>query len=454
MPHYEQKKRKFFRCLGFVFAAAGSAVGLGNLWRFPYLAAQYGGGIFLLVYLILAVTFGFALLTAEIAIGRKTKLSPVLAYKKLNKKFSFLGYIATLVPIIIIPYYCVIGGWVTKYVTVYAQGLVAPVAKDGYFSDFIGHPVAPLVFFLIFMLISIVVIMLGVKKGIEKLSKFSMPLLVVLTIGIAIYALTLPNAMEGVKYYLIPDFSKFSILTVAGAMSQLFYSMSIAMGIMVTYGSYTRDDVNLTKSVNRIEFFDTLAALLAGLTIIPAVYIFSGEEGLSSQGAGLMFITLPKVFQQMPGGSIIALLFFVLVFFAAITSSISVMEAIVSSLMDKFHLKRIPSCLIVIGICLLLGIPSSLGNGLWANIKILGMDFLTFFDYISNSILMPIVAFCTCILVGWVIKPKALTDEVTKNGEKFGRKKLFNVMIKYIAPICLLFIFVTGILSQLGIITI
>lgn len=449
-----KKRGSFSGGLGFVFAAAGSAVGLGNLWRFPYLAAQYGGGIFLLVYLILAVTFGFALLTAEIAIGRKTKLSPVLAYKKLNKKFSFLGYIATLVPIIIIPYYCVIGGWVTKYVTVYAQGLVAPVAKDGYFSDFIGHPVAPLVFFLIFMLISIVVIMLGVKKGIEKLSKFLMPLLVVLTIGIAIYALTLPNAMEGVKYYLIPDFSKFSILTVAGAMSQLFYSMSIAMGIMVTYGSYTRDDVNLTKSVNRIEFFDTLVALLAGLTIIPAVYIFSGEEGLSSQGAGLMFITLPKVFQQMPGGSIIALLFFVLVFFAAITSSISVMEAIVSSLMDKFHLKRIPSCLIVIGICLLLGIPSSLGNGLWANIKILGMDFLTFFDYISNSILMPIVAFCTCILVGWVIKPKALTDEITKNGEKFGRKKLFNVMIKYIAPICLLFIFVTGILSQLGIITI
>ncbi len=449
-----KKRGSFSGGLGFVFAAAGSAVGLGNLWRFPYLAAQYGGGIFLLVYLILAVTFGFALLTAEIAIGRKTKLSPVLAYKKLNKKFSFLGYIATLVPIIIIPYYCVIGGWVTKYVTVYAQGLVAPVAKDGYFSDFIGHPVAPLVFFLIFMLISIVVIMLGVKKGIEKLSKFLMPLLVVLTIGIAIYALTLPNAMEGVKYYLIPDFSKFSILTVAGAMSQLFYSMSIAMGIMVTYGSYTRDDVNLTKSVNRIEFFDTLVALLAGLTIIPAVYIFSGEEGLSSQGAGLMFITLPKVFQQMPGGSIIALLFFVLVFFAAITSSISVMEAIVSSLMDKFHLKRIPSCLIVIGICLLLGIPSSLGNGLWANIKILGMDFLTFFDYISNSILMPIVAFCTCILVGWVIKPKALTDEVTKNGEKFGRKKLFNVMIKYVAPICLLFIFVTGILSQLGIITI
>lgn len=451
----DKKRGSFSGGLGFVFAAAGSAVGLGNLWRFPYLAAKYGGGNFLLVYLILAVTFGFALLSAEIAIGRKTKLSPILAYKKLNKKFSFLGYIATIVPVIIIPYYCVIGGWVTKYVTVYTKGLFSStdVAQDDFFNNFVSNPISPLVFFLIFMLISIIVIMLGVNKGIEKLSKFLMPLLLILTIGIAIYTLTLPNAMTGVSYYLIPDFSKFSFMTIASASGQLFYSMSIAMGIMVTYGSYSKDDINLTKSVNRIEFFDTLVAMLAGLMIVPAVYIFSGEAGLSSQGPGLMFITLPKVFEQMPGGNIIALLFFILVFFAAITSSISVMEAIVSSLMDKFHLKRIPCCLIVIGICLALGIPSSLGNGLWANIKILGMDFLSFCDYISNSVLMPIVAFCTCILVGWVIKPKVLTDEITKNGEKFGRKKLFNVMIKYVAPVCLIIILVTSTLSQFGIIT-
>lgn len=451
----DKKRGSFSGGLGFVFAAAGSAVGLGNLWRFPYLAAKYGGGNFLLIYLILAVTFGFALLSAEIAIGRKTKLSPILAYKKLNKKFSFLGYIATIVPIIIIPYYCVIGGWVTKYVTVYTKGLFSStdVAQDDFFNNFVSNPISPLVFFLIFMLFSIIVIMLGVNKGIEKLSKFLMPLLLILTIGIAIYTLTLPNAMTGVSYYLIPDFSKFSFMTIAAASGQLFYSMSIAMGIMVTYGSYSKDDINLTQSVNRIEFFDTLVAMLAGLMIVPAVYIFSGESGLSSQGPGLMFITLPKVFEQMPGGNIIALLFFILVFFAAITSSISVMEAIVSSLMDKFHLKRIPCCLIVIGICLALGIPSSLGNGLWANIKILGMDFLSFCDYISNSVLMPIVAFCTCILVGWVIKPKTLTDEITKNGEKFGRKKLFNVMIKYVAPVCLIIILVTSTLSQFGIIS-
>lgn len=448
----EQKRSSFSGGLGFVFAAAGSAVGLGNLWRFPYLAAQYGGGIFIFVYLILAVTFGFALLTAEIAIGRKTGLSPALAYEKLNKKFKFLGYLATLVPIIIIPYYCVIGGWVTKYVTVYAQGLVHPAAKDGYFTDFIGNPISPLIFFLIFMLLSVIVIMLGVEKGIEKLSKFLMPVLLVLTIGISIYTLTLPNAMEGVAYYLVPDFSKFSILTVAAALGQLFFSMSIAMGIMITYGSYTKKTVNLTKSVNQIEIFDTIVALLAGLMVVPAVYIFSGESGLSSGGPGLMFMTLPKVFEKMPAGNIIALLFFILVFFAAITSAISVMEAIVSSLMDKFKLSRKISCLIVIGICLLMGIPASLGNGLWSHIQLLGMDFLTFFDYVSNSVLMPIVALCTCILVGWVIKPKTLTKEITRNGEKFGREKLFNVMIKYIAPVCLIMILVSYTLAQFGII--
>lgn len=448
----EQKRSSFSGGLGFVFAAAGSAVGLGNLWRFPYLAAQYGGGIFIFVYLILAVTFGFALLTAEIAIGRKTGLSPALAYEKLNKKFKFLGYLATLVPIIIIPYYCVIGGWVTKYVTVYAQGLVQPAAKDGYFTDFIGNPISPLIFFLIFMLLSVIVIMLGVEKGIEKLSKFLMPVLLVLTIGISIYTLTLPNAAEGVAYYLVPDFSKFSFLTVAAALGQLFFSMSIAMGIMITYGSYTKKTVNLTKSVNQIEIFDTIVALLAGLMVVPAVYIFSGESGLSSGGPGLMFMTLPKVFEKMPAGNIIALLFFILVFFAAITSAISVMEAIVSSLMDKFKLSRKISCLIVIGICLLMGIPASLGNGLWSHIQLLGMDFLTFFDYVSNSVLMPIVALCTCILVGWVIKPKTLTKEITRNGEKFGREKLFNVMIKYIAPVCLIMILVSYTLAQFGII--
>mgnify|MGYP000001734485 FL=1 len=336
---------------------------------------------------------------------------------------------------------------------VYAQGLVAPAAQDNFFSDFISDPLSPIVFFLIFMLLSAVVIMLGVNKGIERLSKFLMPVLLVLTVGISIYTLTLPNAMEGVSYYLIPDFSKLSIWTFAAALGQLFFSMSIAMGIMVTYGSYTKNEVNLTKSVNQIEIFDTAVALLAGLMVVPAVYVFSGEEGLGASGPGLMFITLPKVFNEMPAGGIIGFLFFVLVFFAAITSSISVMEAIVSSLMDKFKLTRIKSCLIVIVICLIMGIPSSLGNGIWSNVKILGMAFLTFFDFLSNSIFMPIGALCTCILIGWVIKPKTIADEVTRNGERFSRRALFDVMIKYIAPICLVFILISYTLAQFGIIS-
>lgn len=438
--------------IGFVLAAAGSAVGLGNLWRFPYLAAQHGGGIFILVYIILALTFGFSLLATEIAIGRKTKLSPIRAYKKLNKKFGFLGYLAFIVPVIIFPYYCVIGGWVIKYAVTFISGQAALAAGDSYFGDFIGAPISPLVFFLIFLALTALVIILGVQKGIEKISKVLMPVLLVLTIGISIYVLTIDGAMEGLKYYLLPDFSKFSIKTICAAMGQLFYSMSLAMGIMITYGSYSKDDVNLNKSVTQIEVFDTIIALLAGLMVIPAVFVFSGEAGLKSGGAGLMFITLPKVFDQMPGGTVIGILFFILVFFAAITSSISLMEAIVSMITDKFKIKRLPAILIVFGVAVLLGIPSSLGNGIWSNIKLLGMDFLTFFDFISNSILMPIVAFCTCLLIGWIVGTKTVTSEITKNGEKFARERLYNVMIKYVSPVCMLVIIVFYTLAQFGVI--
>lgn len=448
----DKKRSKFTGRIGFVLAAAGSAVGLGNLWRFPYLAAQYGGGIFILVYIILALTFGFALMTTEIAIGRKTKLSPTKAYSKVDKRFGFLGSIAFLIPVIILPYYCVIGGWVTKYITVYFTGQQGNAAETTFFGNFIGQEFAPLVFFLIFLCLTMLIVVLGVEKGIENVSKFLMPILIVIAIGISIYIMTIPGSMSGLKYYLLPDFSKFSFKTVCAAMGQMFYSMSLAMGIMITYGSYAKDDVSLVKSVNQIEIFDTVVALLAGLMVIPAVYIFSGEAGMSTGGAGLMFITLPKVFGQMSGGTIIGGLFFVLVFFAALTSSVSVMEAIVSMLMDKFHITRKKCCLIIFVICIVLGIPSSLGNGIWSNIKLLGMDFLTFFDYISNSVLMPIVALLTSIMVGWFVGTKFITDEVSKNGEHFRRKTIYEVVIKYVAPVLLLIILIFYTLAQFGII--
>ncbi len=451
MEQEKKKRGSFTGGIGFVLAAAGSAVGLGNLWRFPYLAAQYGGGIFILCYIIIALTFGFTLLATEIAIGRKTGRSPLTAYRQVHPKFGFIGFLAALVPMIILPYYCVIGGWVIKYMVSFVSGGAAAAAGDGFFGAFIGSTWSPLLYFAIYLGLTAAVILLGVDKGIEKLSKFLMPVLLLLCVGISIYVLTLPNAMEGLKYYLLPDVSKFSLTTICAATGQAFFSMSIAMGIMVAYGSYTKPEVNLTKSVNQIEIFDTVVALLAGLMVVPAVYVFSGEAGTQTSGPGLMFQTLPVVFHQMPGGVIVGALFFIMVFFAALTSSISVMEAIVSSAMDKFRLARWQATLIVLGITAAVGIPISLGNGVWSSLQVFGMDLLTFFDYLSNSLLMPIVALCTCILIGWVVKPEYIISELTRNGERLVRRTMYRLVIKYIAPVLLAVILVFYTLVQFGV---
>ena len=452
-----KKRSSFSGKIGFVLAAAGSAVGLGNIWRFPYLAAKYGGGIFLLVYLILAVTFGFALMTAEIALGRKTGKSAIHAFADLDKRFGFVGVLASAVPIIILPYYSVIGGWVAKYLTVFVSGGASASAADDYFSNFIAQPFEPLGWFLLFIGLTAVVVLFGVEKGIEKVSKIMMPVLVVLTIGIAIYSMTMPGAMEGVKYYFLPDFSKFSATTVLAAMGQLFYSMSLAMGIMITYGSYMKKEVSISSSVTQIECFDTGIAFLAGLMVIPAVFSFSGgDESALGKGPGLMFITLPKVFNSIPGvmGPVIGALFFILVLFAALTSSISLMETVVSIFRDKFGWGRKFTCILVFIGSVLLGIPSSLGFGVWSHININGNTFLDMFDIFSNSILMPIVAFLTCIFIGFVIKPQTLVDEVEIDGKPFKRKKLFTVMIKYVAPVCIVLILISSVLDVLGIVKI
>ncbi len=449
-----EKRSSFTGKLGFVLAAAGSAVGLGNLWRFPYLAAKYGGGIFLLCYVLLAITFGFALMVAEIAIGRKTGNSAIVAFTKLDKRFTFVGVLAALVPAIILPYYSVIGGWVVKYLSAFITGGSAATAGDGYFGNFIGGTFEPLAWFFVFLALTAVVVMLGVEKGVEKVSEFLMPVLVVLTVIVAIYSISLPGALDGVVYFLKPDFSKFSATTVLAAMGQLFYSLSLAMGIMITYGSYMKKDVSIETSVFQIEAFDTLIAFFSGLMIIPAVFSFSGGDPAAlGAGPSLMFVTLPKVFTQMPGGAVIGVIFFLLVLFAALTSSISLMETVVSVFCDKFKLSRRASCLAVIGICLLIGLPSSLGYGPLDAIKILGMQFLDFFDFITNSVLMPIVAFLTCVVVGYIIKPKTVIEEVAISS-KFKTQKLFTVVIKYIAPICIILILVSSVLNAFGILTI
>ncbi len=452
-----EKRGSFTGSIGFVLAAAGSAVGLGNLWRFPYLAAKNGGGVFLLVYLILVLTFGFALMTTEIAIGRKTRRSPIKAYSDLNKNFGFLGYLSSIVPFIIFPYYCVIGGWVTKYTFDYLDGRGYALVNDGYFSSFISSPWSPIFWCAIFMFVSALVVFAGVDKGIEKFSKVLMPILLILIVAIAIFTLTIKGehgtAIDGLKIYLIPDFEGMTFgkfcMVVVDAMGQIFYSMSIAMGIMITYGSYMRKEDNMVKAVNQIEFFDTFVAFLAGMIMVPVVYAFQGTEGLSSSGPSLLFVSLPKVFAEMGWiGDIVGAAFFILVVFAALTSSVSLMEAVTSVVMDKFGWERKKSCNIVLVFSAVVALVTCLGYNVWYFDVALPNgttgQILDVLDYAANYVLMPIVAFITCILAGWVSKPESVIEEVRTNGEKFGREGLYKLMIRFVAPVCLIIIFISA----------
>lgn len=453
------KRHSFKGSLGFVLAAAGSAVGLGNIWRFPYLAAKDGGGLFLVTYIILALTFGFALLMAEIAIGRKTKQSPLTAYSEMKKGWKWLGIIGCLVPAIIMPYYCAIGGWVVKYMMVFLTGDNIAAAEDGYFTSFITGNVSPIVYMVVFLAACAFIILKGVNKGIENSSKVIMPVLIVLVLIISIFSLTISHqdesgvvrtGMDGLKVYLIPDISGMTFgeifLVIVDAMGQLFFSLSIAMGIMIAYGSYVSNDANLVKSVNQIEIFDTAIAILAGVMIIPAVYVFMGREGMAASGPSLMFVSLPKVFASMGGiGRFVGILFFVMVLFAAITSAVSIYEAVVSSIMDEFKVTRKKAAIIEGIIALVAGVIVCMGyTGLYFEVTLptgSSGQILDIFDYISNNILMPICAIGTSILIGWVLGPKVIIDEAERNGETFGRAKLFAFVIKYVAPVLLFVLF-------------
>lgn len=457
------QRHAFSGSLGFVLAAAGSAVGLGNIWRFPYLAAKDGGGLFLVVYIVLALTFGFSLLTTDIAIGRNTKQGPLTAYRVVDKRFGFLGILGCLIPAIIMPYYCAIGGWGIKYFVAFLTGDGMNAAQDGYFTGFITSEVSPIVYMVIFLGVVSGVIILGVNKGIESFSKIIMPILIILVLGIAIFSLTISytgddgvvrTGMQGLKIYLVPDlegltFGKFFSVLV-DAMGQLFFSLSVAMGIMIAYGSYVKDEANLVKSINQIEIFDTGVAILAGVMIIPAVFTFMGREGMEASGPSLMFVSLPKVFAQMGVvGNVIGCMFFAMVLFAAITSAISIEEAVVSSFMDKFHLKRVQATILETVIALVFGVIVCLGyNKLYFEVKLPNgtvAQVLDVMDYISNNVLMPLISIGTCILIGWVKKPQFIIDEAEKNGEKFGRAKLYAVMMKYIAPVMLFILFLKSI---------
>ena len=453
MEKHGEKRSTFSGKLGFVLSAAGASVGLGNIWRFPYLAAKYGGGIFLLVYIILALTFGYTMIVAETTIGRMTKKSPVGAYQSFGKAgwMKFGGWINAVIPILIVPYYSVIGGWVIKYLAGYVMGQGTDLAADGYFSAFISDGVSTEICFILFSLFTVAIIYAGVRNGVERVSKFMMPILVVLSVIIAVYSVTRPGAMAGVKYFLIPNMVNFSWMTVVAAMGQMFYSLSIAMGILVTFGSYMKRDVSIEDSTRNVEIFDTAIAIMAGLMIIPAVFAFSGGDAASLQaGPSLMFITIPKVFESMGLGRLVGIMFFLLVLCAAVTSSIALTESAVSTFQDELKWGRKKATVVVGAIMIVLGSLSALGYGPLAGVKIIGMQFLDFFDFLTNSVMMPIAAFTTCLLVSKVIGVKKIEEEVLHGEGTFRRKKIFNFMIKYLCPIFAAIILLSSVANAFG----
>ena len=453
MNTQDKKRSSFSGKIGFVLSAAGASVGLGNIWRFPYLAAKYGGGIFLIIYILLALTFGYSMIIAETSIGRMTGKSPVGAFSSFGKSrwLSFGGWFNAIIPILIVPYYSVIGGWVIKYLVEYIRGNGSLLATDGYFSSFITDGLSTEICFIVFALFTLGIIYAGVRNGIERVSKFMMPVLVVLSVIIAVYSVSRPGALKGVEYFLIPNIKNFSWMTVVTAMGQMFYSLSIAMGILITFGSYMKKDISIEDSTRNVEIFDTAIAIMAGLMIIPAVFSFSGGNPDTLQaGPSLMFITIPKVFDSMGLGTVIGILFFLLVLFAAVTSSIALTESAVSTFEDELGWGRKKATVLVGVIMLLLGSLSSLGYGPLANVKILGMQFLDFFDFLTNSVMMPIAAIAICLLVSKVIGVKRIEKEVLHGESSFRRKKVFYIMIQYLCPIFAVIILISSIANAFG----
>ena len=453
MSHDHKQRSSFSGKLGFVLSAAGASVGLGNIWRFPYLAAKYGGGIFLLIYILLALTFGYTMIIAETSLGRMTGKSPVGAFHFFGKSISFSigGWLNAIIPILIVPYYSVIGGWVIKYLVEYITGHGDLLATDEYFTSFISNGVSTEICFIIFALFTLLVIYAGVRNGIERVSKIMMPILVILSVIIAIYSVTRPGALAGVKYFLVPNVQNFSWMTVVTAMGQMFYSLSIAMGILITFGSYMKKEISIEDSTRNVEVFDTAIAIMAGLMIIPAVFAFSGgDPNTLKAGPSLMFITIPKVFESMGLGSAIGVLFFVLVLFAAITSSIALTESAVSTFEDELHWNRKKATVIVGIIMIILGSLSSLGYGPLASVTIIGMQFLDFFDFLTNSVMMPIAAIATSLLVSKVVGVDKIEEEVLHGESKFRRKKVFVVMIKYLCPIFAVIILISSVANAFG----
>jgi NSS family neurotransmitter:Na+ symporter len=426
-------------------AAASSAIGLGNLWKFPYMTGMNGGAIFLIIYLVFIILLGIPILLSEMAIGRNTQLNPLGAYKKINKKWSFVGAIGILCSFIILSYYSVIGGWVIKYIVSFISG---SKIKDSftYFENFVSQPLEPILWHLLFMIITVSIVTFGISKGIERISKIFLPALLFLILIVAIKSLSLPNSNEGLKFFIVPNFKGINsfndFLNIClHAMGQVFFSLSLGMGALITYGSYLSKDTNLKKSAIIIPLLDTLFAILAGLAILPAVFAFGYKP---QSGPGLIFQVLPAVFNSMNFGIIFGFMFFLVVFFAAITSSISLLEVVASFCIDTFKWSRRKSTFLPAFIMFLIGTFASLSFGPLKNTTLLNMNVFDIATFLSDKILMPLGGLFMCLFVGYVWGIKNISNEITNNGKlSFRLEPVFSILIKYIAPALILIIFIT-----------
>jgi NSS family neurotransmitter:Na+ symporter len=432
---------------GFVLAAAGSAVGLGNLWKFPYMAGENGGAAFVLVYLVILVLIGMTVMLAELTVGRHTQLDALGAYKKLSAKWAWVGGMGVLCAFFIMAFYTVVGGWAIKYFVASLTNAVASID----FVGFITAPAEPLVYTLVFCLLTWVFVYFGIGGGIEKASKIMMPLLFIFIVIIAIRSCTLPGAGAGLDYYLNPDLSKINGGVILAAMGQVFFSLSLGMGCMITYGSYLDKDSSLTQSSWMIPGIDTAIAFLAGLAIFPAVFAFGMQP---DAGPGLMFGILPQVFDKMPAGVFFASIFFLLVIFAALTSAISLLEVVTAYFVDEKSTSRgSASILGIIGI-FILAIPCSLSMGPLAGVTVIpeigamnipAMGFFDAFDWITSKLMLPLGGMLVCIFVGWVWGTDRALDEITGSGSRaFPLAGIWSILVKYIAPAAIFLVFLSG----------
>ncbi len=449
MSQTPKNRGQFTSSLGFILASAGSAIGLGNLWKFPYIAANSGGGIFLVFYILFVLLLGVPIMMAEMSIGRRTQLNAIGAYRKLNKKWTFVGVLGVLCAFVILSYYSVVGGWVTKYIVAFASGGNFGSDPAAYFNNFVASPVEPVVWHLVFMAFCAIVVVMGVVKGIEKMSKILLPALFVIVVVVAIRSVTLPGAGEGLKFLFVPDFSAVSSIGDLGnamvqAMGQVFFSLSLGMGITITYGSYLKKESNIVKDTGIVVGLDSLAAILSGCAILPAVFALGFEP---TAGPGLIFSILPAVFADMPFGAFFGFLFFILVFIAAATSAISLLEVVAAYFIDNFHWSRKKATIIMASLMAFIGIFASLSMGPLSNVLIGGMNIFDALSFFTDKLLMPISAMLMCVFVGHVWGTDALMQElVIGSPSAIKLKKVLSVILKYIAPILILVILITGLL--------